>query len=29
VHLAHGKFTVTSSPGGGTCLTITVPIGWA
>jgi signal transduction histidine kinase len=26
VHVAHGKFSVTSSPGGGSCLAITVPV---
>jgi PAS domain S-box-containing protein len=28
VHIAQGKFTVTSSPGGGSSLVITVPVGW-
>jgi PAS domain S-box-containing protein len=27
VHVAHGKFSVTSSPGGGSTLAITVPVG--
>jgi signal transduction histidine kinase len=27
-HLVNGRFTVTSRPGGGARLTISVPVGW-